>query len=122
VGYVQKHAHLDIVVKFTPSDGILQHVAKFFELSQSDVIDVPVTVTVPDQALPVTFRVRAQCVSSKLTFSTTSIDFGKCYTSLSSAVPLTITNNSPILQKVHGLLISSPTYHHELLHSLFGHR
>ena len=60
---------------------------------------VPIEVLVPDQTLPVIFRLRAQLTSSDVVFDPPSIDFGPCFTEQSVSFPLRITNTCALPQR-----------------------
>lgn len=106
VGYIQSMSHLDIQIKFTATDRLFDQIAKFdgaegVELDMlSQSFTIPVVITVPDQVLPVIFKITATCVSSILDFSHQKLSFGQCFTNQKASIPVTITNNSPLMQKL----------------------
>jgi len=99
VGYVQKDGTFDVQVRFAPKPETQQRVSKYFPV-QNNVIEVPVRVTVPNQTLPVIWKLKALLASPHITFSTSKVEFGRCFLNERVIVPITITNHSPLLQKL----------------------
>lgn len=102
VGFIQSHSYLDVQLKFSPKKGILEQIVKRGGEDQvdGDLLKVPITVTVPDQVLPVIFSLHAHVVDTVVTFSTKKIDFGNVPLNLTCCVPVSITNHSPIMEKI----------------------
>ena len=83
MGYVQgevdgKDGEFVIQMKFRPR----RHLGE-----DPEGLIVPIEVLVPDQTLPVIFRLRARLTSSDVVFDPPSIDFGPCFTGQSSRFP-----------------------------------
>ncbi|OQS07554.1 hypothetical protein THRCLA_00440 [Thraustotheca clavata] len=104
-GYVQgvsekEIGRFEIQVKFRPTEAIWKKVLKHrFGIADSGVVAIPLQVLVPDQVLPVFFVLRAQLTHGDLSFSSTNLAFGSCYTTQSATSLLTITNDSRLPQK-----------------------
>ena len=64
-------------------------------------IDVPLTVEVSGQTLPLHWNLRARLTTSVLSLSASALSFPPTRIGQASALPLTLTNHSPLLQKVH---------------------
>ena len=64
-------------------------------------IDVPLTVEVSGQSLPLHWNLRARLTTSILSLSTSTLSFPATLIGQASALPLVLTNHSPLLQKLH---------------------
>ena len=65
------------------------------------VLRVPLSIEVTGQALPLQWTLTARLTSSLLSFSASVLSFPPTALRQSAAVPLTITNHSTLLQKLH---------------------
>ena len=64
-------------------------------------IDVPLTVEVSGQTLPLHWNLRARLTSSILSLSSSTLSFPPTFIGQASALPLILINHSPLLQKLH---------------------
>lgn len=104
-GYLQTGSQLEIQVRLKPAPGLLERVRKCAAQEpesasvDGEEIDVRVRATAAGQTLPVYFRIKARIVDASVRISSTLVEFGDCFTSQAVAVPLTLTNGTPLLQK-----------------------
>ncbi len=114
-GYCSKHTHLTlpptlasrlppppapqagdafpITIRFRPTPALLAACRRhLLEPPEEQLLEVPMRLAVPDQALPVPFTVRAQLTNTDLTFDPPTLDFGDCVLSERTALQLSITN------------------------------
>jgi hypothetical protein len=87
-------------VRFTADMALLEQVRGSHSVAADGSFEVPVTVHVAGQTLPVVWRLRCRLASGKITLSQETFDFGSCFITHSAMVPVTLTNDSPFLQKV----------------------
>ena len=64
-------------------------------------IDVPLTVEVSGQTLPLHWNLRARLTTSILSLSASTLSFPPTLIGQASTIPLTLINHSPLLQKLH---------------------
>jgi hypothetical protein len=87
-------------MKFRPTPETIERCQKFCtDESDPTIMVVPIRLLVPDQTLPVIFRLKAKLSTSDILFKPSSIDFGPCFTEQSVSVPLEITNQCALPQK-----------------------
>ncbi len=90
-------------MRFTPVEAIRDQVLKAGQgqvtAAGGLMVDVPVVISVSGQIMEVGFQLQAHVVTSKLVLSAKRFDFGNCFLNQSMALPVTIFNPSPYLQK-----------------------
>lgn len=98
VGFVQVDTPFSVQVKFRPLKSIVQQAVKYLN-SETNTLDVPIQIIVPDQVMPIYFSLRAIVSSSELSMNPSLIDFGKCSTEETVTQQLLIRNNSLLPQQ-----------------------
>lgn len=79
----------DVVMKFRPSSGCLDRPALAEYIQEGGAsIRVPLSLSSPDQVLPVEFELVARLTQGDLTWEPAAVDFGKCFTSQVCIPPL----------------------------------
>lgn len=63
------------------------------------VLQVPIKIAVPDQALPVSFSLLAQLDDSNVTFDPPLVDFGTVYATQATEVTVTLTSHAAVPQR-----------------------
>lgn len=81
-----------ITVSLKPSPEMLSHCAKHVAHADSEILEIPMRLAVPDQKLPVHFTVRVQLTTSDLVFEPPCLDFGECVMPEGKALSLRVTN------------------------------
>lgn len=82
-----------ITIRFKPTPALLAACRRhLLEPPEEQLLEVPMRLAVPDQALPVPFTLRAQLTNTDLTFDPPILDFGDCVLSERTALQLSITN------------------------------
>eukprot|EP01012_Entosiphon_sulcatum_P037744 TRINITY_DN4860_c0_g1_i1.p1 TRINITY_DN4860_c0_g1~~TRINITY_DN4860_c0_g1_i1.p1 ORF type:complete len:1211 (+),score=201.12 TRINITY_DN4860_c0_g1_i1:54-3686(+) len=99
VGFIQPESLLQFQIKFRPTKELLRALGPFRDAG-SEEFSVPIRVEVADQTMPVTFTLRVTLTTSSLLFEPTSLDFGACSTDEGVRLPLRVTNQSLLEQRV----------------------
>ena len=102
MGFVQAKANFNVQLKLRSAEDLLLRCRQFVT---DDVLEIPIRVLVPDQALPVYFVLRAQLTTSDLVFTvngaeTAQLDFGACPLNASRAIAVAIYNPSALPQRL----------------------
>ena len=102
MGYVQAKASFTVSLKLRSSKDLLTRCAE--HASADGVLNVPLTVGVPDQVLPVNFTLRAQLTTPALHLMReeqpiTTLNFGICPLSATRCLTLTLVNPSALPQR-----------------------
>ena len=102
MGFVQAKANFKVQLKLRSAEDLLLRCRQFVT---DDVLEIPIRVLVPDQALPVYFVLRAQLTTSDLVFTvggaeTSQLDFGACPLNASRAISVSIYNPSALPQRL----------------------
>jgi hypothetical protein len=98
VGFVQSDTPFPLYVRFEAKTELAERARASKE--GPTILDVPLTVTVADQSLPVVFRVKATLVGGTIDLSTERLDFGECLIGQAVSLPLVIRNSTPLVQKL----------------------
>ena len=98
MGFVQARANFKVGMKLHSAEDLLLRCKRFVN---DDMLEIPIRVLVPDQALPVYFLLKAQLTTSELVFTvdgvvTSALDFGTCPINAARAIPLEIYNPSAL--------------------------
>jgi hypothetical protein len=95
-----EYGKTEVTLKFRPEGGMLDRdVLAPYVKEDGRVLRVPLTLTSPDQVLPVEFELVAKLTSGEVVYEPASLDFGKCFNTQSVSLPFTITNTSDLPQK-----------------------
>jgi len=90
-------------MKFEPSRALLQHGSDFViegPTGKQDTFAFPLTVSVPDQKLPVNFELRVQLTDAGVQLDKQELDFGECSTSDAVSIPLSVHNPSELPTRI----------------------
>jgi len=102
--FVQAGGSQLINIKFTPTVKMLtdlKHLTTAHELFMNAVkFAIPIEIKVVTQDLPLYFVLTGDVCQSTIDMSTELLDFGRCYISQRTTMPVTIENTSMLAQKV----------------------
>jgi len=101
-GYVQAGGSLPISVGLAPQSDMAAKLARFLVEPADDeaasILQIPVTVSVPGQPLPVAVTLRAQLTTSDLHITPSTLDLGRVPLGEAAAVQLAIHNPGKLPQ------------------------
>ena len=102
MGYVQSRSSFTVSLKFRAAEELLLRCKE--HVSGSGVLSIPITVLVPEQVLPVSFTLRVQLTTPKLSLERDGIevktlDFGACPVNATRSLKLSLRNPSALPQR-----------------------
>ncbi|KAK7135236.1 hypothetical protein R3I94_014023 [Phoxinus phoxinus] len=97
-GFIQAKSSFSAQLKFLPRQSLFADAESFFN-KDTGVLEVPLTVQVPDQVKPVLFTAHAVVTGSDLRFDRTALDFGHCSVHGSTRTSVRLTNCSLLPQE-----------------------
>ncbi|XDV48351.1 hypothetical protein PO909_017774 [Leuciscus waleckii] len=97
-GFIQAKSSFSAQLKFLPRSSLYADAKRFFN-KDTGVLEVPLTVQVPDQVKPVVFTAHAVVTGSDLLFDRTELDFGHCSVHESTRSSVRLTNCSLLPQE-----------------------
>ncbi|XP_056102909.1 cilia- and flagella-associated protein 74 [Rhinichthys klamathensis goyatoka] len=97
-GFIQAKSSFNAQLKFLPRPSLHADAKRFFN-KDTGVLEVPLTVQVPDQVKPVLFTAHAVVTSSDLRFERTELEFGHCSVHESTHTSVRLTNCSLLPQE-----------------------
>ncbi|XP_075695756.1 cilia- and flagella-associated protein 74 isoform X2 [Rhinoderma darwinii] len=101
-GFIQAQSSFSVQLKFLPRHSLSQDASAYFD-KETGVMEAPLTISVVDQARPVSFTVHAVVTTSDLEISPNEINFGHCtiYEAVQASIQL---SNKSILPHEFGFM------------------
>ncbi|XP_039530895.1 cilia- and flagella-associated protein 74 isoform X1 [Pimephales promelas] len=96
-GFIQAKSSFSAQLKFLPRPSLYADAKRFFN-EETGVLEVPLTVQVPDQVKPVLFTAHAVVTGSDLRFERTELEFGHCSVHERTHTSVSLTNCSLLSQ------------------------
>eukprot|EP01038_Epipyxis_sp_PR26KG_P006513 gene6513-8951_t len=104
MAFIQPKGSQSINIKFTPTIDILDMIKHFTlpyeDFESSALIKLPIEFEIANQDLPVHFILQSMLTPSRLSLSTTSLDFGRVYVGQQLIKKMSISNHSMLPQKI----------------------
>ncbi|XP_053546334.1 LOW QUALITY PROTEIN: cilia- and flagella-associated protein 74 [Bombina bombina] len=97
-GFIQAQSSFSVQLKFLPRISLSQDAGPYFD-NITGVLEVPMMVSVADQARPVPFTVHAVITTSDLEINPVDVDFGYCTIFEAVLTPIQLTNKSILPQE-----------------------
>ncbi|XP_073512979.1 cilia- and flagella-associated protein 74 isoform X2 [Phyllobates terribilis] len=101
-GFIQAQSAFSVQLKFLPRDSLSQDASTYFD-KETGVLEAPLTISVVDQTLPVSFTVHAVVTTTDLEINPKEVDFGHCtiYEAVQASIQL---SNKSILPQEFGFM------------------